>query len=286
MHKLAKVFRIVLSTFIILFLSGLVFLHFFFAPPSDDKLAKTLSRDYTTVKLYTNSYNNRNYRVVELQKNRDSTLPTVVFVHGSPGGILDFKGYLTNNVLNEKANLVAYERIGYGKENPGRILGKIADKTAVLKQVMGNTDPDKVILVGYSYGGPIVLAAHGGFKAKVAIAPAVKAEYEPMFWALKLFDWPLTRWMAPKPLQGAAKEKYAHLKDLPKYEQNYTKSDAPVTVVHGTADFIVPFENSKFLQEQFADRPFELIALEGVGHGLIWTQEDIILQTIINQLDR
>lgn len=286
MRKVAKVFRNMLVILMVIGIGGLIFLHFFFKPPSNKKLIKKLSRDYTNVKLYTNTYKNNNYRVVELQQNRDSKLPIVIFVHGSPGGILNYEYYLTNKVLNREANLVAYERIGYGKENPGNILHKIADKVAVLRQVVGNSNPNNVVLVGYSYGGPIILAARGDYMAKIAIAPAVKAAYEPKFWALKLYEWPLTRWMVPKPLQGAVKEKYAHLTDLPKYEDSYVKSNLPVTAIQGTADFIVPFKNSKFLQRQFADKPFELIALDGVGHGLLWTQEDIILQTILNQLNR
>jgi len=54
--------------------------------------------------------------------------------------------------------------------------------------------------------------------------------------------------------------------------------------IHGKEDFIVPFENSVFLQEILGKTKFSLIPLEEGDHSLIWTNFDLIKIELIKSL--
>jgi len=49
----------------------------------------------------------------------DSNLPTVVFLHGSPGSSQDFYDFLLDSTLHSKANLIVVDRLGYGYSDFG-----------------------------------------------------------------------------------------------------------------------------------------------------------------------
>ena len=72
--------------------------------------------------------------------------------------------------------------------------------------------------------------------------------------------------------------------ELSQYEKKWDKSPSPVLSIHGKEDFIVPFENSIFLQEVLGKNKFSLIPIEEGNHSLIWTNFDLIKIELINSL--
>ncbi|MDG1711994.1 MAG: hypothetical protein P8H51_07005 [Flavobacteriaceae bacterium] len=44
----------------------------------------------------------------------DSLKPTLYFIHGVPGSSDNFNNYLIDSLLNTKANLISFDRLGYG----------------------------------------------------------------------------------------------------------------------------------------------------------------------------
>ncbi|QCX38260.1 alpha/beta hydrolase [Aureibaculum algae] len=279
--KILKVIGIVL----LVFFTGIVIAaHIFLSPTSDKKALTELSINSLHPKIIHKTYNGFEYRVAEMQQKIDTSLSTLVFVHGSPGDFLDYKRYLTDSTLNARANILSYDRIGYGTENTGNVQGTLAFELGLLNAVTNGIPAEKIILIGYSYGGSIVLASPKNYKYKVSLASAVNADLEPIFWGLKIYDWKLTRWILPKKVQAAAKEKYSHLFDLPKYENLWNKSPSPIVNIQGDADWIVPYENSIFLQHKIDVDKFKMITLDGVGHELVWSNFDLIKSEILKTL--
>lgn len=219
-----------------------------------------------------------------MQQKLDTTIPTIIFVHGSPGSALDFKSYLKDSILNKKFNLISYDRVGYGIFRQGKILGSITQELAILHDLLKGIETQNTILVGYSYGGPVVMASPKAYKYKVALAASVSASLEPQFWASKFCEWKLTRWIVPKKLRAAADEKISHEFDLPQYKNTWNKSDSPVLSIHGDKDWIVPYANSLELRRLFDPNKFNLLTLEEGGHELIWSNFDFIKNELINLL--
>jgi len=209
----------IIGAIIVLALIVLIILFYRFSTPkSDKKIRKEFAELGVDVFIKQRQFQNFKYRVLRTNKQIDTTLPTVVFVHGSIGSAMDFKNYLSDSILNMKANLISYDRIGYGVNQTGNVLESIAFEVEVLEEITKNLNEKETILVGYSYGGPIVLGSKRNYKKIVLLAPAVYSEVEPMPWGLNIYKWKATRWLLPAVWRAASKEKLSHKKDLQKFE--------------------------------------------------------------------
>ena len=248
---------------------------------SDKKIIKTFQKESVQVFIQHLNFKDKDIRVLEMQKGIDSSLPTLVFVHGSPGAALDFKKYLLDNELNKKFNMIAYDRIGYSDVATGEVLNSVADEVDALHEVIKNIPPKNIVLLGYSYGGTVALASTKNYKKKIILAGAVKGDLEPMFWALNIYKWEVTRPLVPKVFQAASKEKLEHVTELSAYENKWDVSEASILSIHGKKDKIVPFENSLFLKEKLDKDKFTLLTLDKGNHSLVWTNFEFIKNEIL-----
>ncbi|NQV77592.1 MAG: alpha/beta hydrolase, partial [Lutibacter sp.] len=252
---------------------------------SDDKIKKTFVKKSKAVYIKYQQFNNFEYRVLETQKEIDSTLPSIVFIHGSIGSALDFKQYLFDIELNKKANLISYDRIGYGINQTGNVQESIAFETSLLEGLTKDLIKTNTILVGYSYGGPIALASKKEYKKIILLAPAVYSKVEPMPLVLHLYKWTITRWLLPEIWKAASKEKLTHKKDLLNFETTWGENPSKIISIHGNEDWIVPYENSLYLEEKFSSQQFDLVTLENAGHGLVWSHFNEIKSVLLQQLN-
>lgn len=273
--------KIVGASVLILILLLTVGIFQFSKRKSDKKIVKSFQQDSVQVFIKHLDFNDKDIRVLEMQKELDVTLPTLVFVHGSPGAALDFKKYLLDIELNKKYNIIAYDRIGYSDVATGEVLNSIADEVEVLHEVIKKLNSKNIVLLGYSYGGTIALASTKNYKKKIILAGAVKGDLEPMFWALNIYKWKLTRPLVPKVFQAASQEKLEHVTELPAYENKWDISEASILSIHGKKDKIVPFENSLFLQEKIDEDKFTLLTIDKGNHSLVWTNFELIKSEIL-----
>ncbi len=281
MRRLKKIIKITGIVLGVLFMALFIAAHIFLKPKSDKKVLEKLSNSHHKPHIYYNSYKEFKYRVIAMQQTIDTMLPTLVFVHGSPGSMLDYSRYFKDSTLNSKANILSYDRIGYGINNAGDVQGSIAFELEILHDVIKEIPPKKVVLIGYSYGGPIILASPKSYRYKVSLASSISADLEPMFWTLNFYKWKLTRPLIPALLKAAAKEKYTHLTDLPKYSDKWGVSTSPIVNIQGDKDWIVPYENSKILQKMMSHNTFKMVTIGDGGHELIWSNFKLIKNEIL-----
>ena len=275
----------------VLVATGLLLLLLFSAylwisPKSDQQIVKSFKGEgYVPIISYL-SFKGRPVRLIAMQKEIDPDLPVLLFVHGSPGSAIDFKRYLKSDELNAQANLVAYDRPGYGTESFKGVLPSLRDEVELLDSISNLFNISQLIVAGYSYGGTTVMASSRNFKHKVVIAGAVRAELEPLFWALNLTKWPLTRAVIPHALLNAADEKFRHIDELNNYNKQYTRSKSPVLAIHGKKDRIVPYQNSLFLESIIDRDKFSLLSLEKGNHSLLWTNFELIHNELIKLINK
>ena len=62
-------------------------------------------------------------------------MPTIVFVHGTIGSVLDFKSYMTDSLLLAKANMIVYDRIGYNYNDKNDVQESIAFEVGMLEEI-------------------------------------------------------------------------------------------------------------------------------------------------------
>tara|TARA_R110001632_G_scaffold66891_1_gene157246 strand:+ start:6738 stop:7589 length:852 start_codon:yes stop_codon:yes gene_type:complete len=278
-----KVLKIIGIISLVLFIGLYCLFYWATSPKSDEKVLETFSEAGIVPNITKKTYKNFTFRKVSILK--DTTLPTIVFVHGTIGSVLDFSSYITDSLLSLKANFMTYDRIGYNYNEENNVQESIAFERDMLENIIKDLNPQKTILVGYSYGGPIVLASYKKYRKVILFAPAVYSKVEPMPWMLNLYNWKLTRLMIPPIWKQASKEKMSHRQDLEKFEQNWSQNPNQIVSIHGNEDWIVPFDNSKYLQSQFPKSQFELITIDGAGHGLIWSNFEEIKSQLLKHLD-
>lgn len=271
---------VILGVFLIL----VVAFYYFMQPKTNEQILRKFADKNYQPKITYIKFNDKNVRVLSMQTAIDTTLPCILFVHGSPGSSLDFERYLTDKDLHQKANLFAYDRVGYGIKNTGEILHSLEEETLLILQIIQELQLHKVILIGYSYGGGVVMAYPEKVRQKVAIAASVKGTLEPQFWALNLYRWETTRNFIPKIIQAAAKEKIMHIKEFPNWENKWAVSPSPVLAIHGEKDKIVPYKNSLFLASKLKHQKFELVTLAQGNHALIWSDFETIKKEILKLL--
>jgi len=281
-----KIFKIIGWTLLGVFVIATYLIYAFTSPASEAEIIEKFEDEIRKPIISYSLFKDRNVRIVGMQKELDSLLPTLFFVHGSPGSSMDFKRYLKDSTLNSLANIISYDRIGYGPERTGEVLNTLQEEVDLLHQLLDGMDVTKVVLVGYSYGGTVVMASDLHYKKKIALAAAVKGDLEPMFWAMNLYSWQLTRPLIPKVFRGASIEKFRHVTELSQYAERWDLSKSQVLSIHGKEDFIVPFENSVYLQNLLGKTKFTLIPLEEGNHSLIWTNFDLIKTELIKSLSK
>lgn len=278
-----KILKIIGVILLLLFIGLYILFYRATAPKSDEKVLEEFKELGVTPTITKEKFKTFDYRKVAIVK--DTTLPTIVFVHGTIGSVLDFKRYMTDSLLLTKANMIIYDRIGYNYKDKNDVQESIAFEVEMLEHITRELDSSKTILAGYSYGGPIALASKKPYKKVILFAPAVYSKVEPMPWMLNFYKWRLTRWMVPPIWRQASKEKMTHREDLENFEQKWNENPNHIVSIHGDADGIVPYGNSTYLKDKLPSNRFDLITIPEAGHGFIWSNFSALKEELLKQLN-
>lgn len=284
MKLLKKVFKIIaylLASILILFL---IAINIFFKPSNDVEVEEYFSENGASIYIQHSTFKSKEFRVISAQNEIDTLKPTLILLHGSPGGAMDFKRYLADDGLRKSANLIALDRVGYAP-NSIKDVQLLTFEQEWINAYTDTLNISNTILAGYSYGGPIALSSQKSYKKVVLMAGAVSSEAEPMFWFVNFYKWHLTRWVMPALLKTASKEKIGHPDDLKTMENSWGKTPADVLSIHGDVDWIVPYENSTFLNDQFNDKQYQIHTLQGASHDLIWSRFDEIKEELLKVIE-
>ncbi|CAL2084993.1 Pimeloyl-ACP methyl ester carboxylesterase [Tenacibaculum sp. 190524A02b] len=282
MRQLRKLLKIIGITLAILLTGVYALFVYISSPNSDEKLLKKFEQAAIKPVIKYKTYRGFRYRTLNSIHNQE--LPTIIFVHGTIGSSSDFAKYMMDEDLLKKFNFISYDRIGYNYQDKNHVQESIAFERDLLDAIISTIPSKKIIIAGYSYGGPIALASKKQVKKILLFAPAVYSKVEPMPWLLNFYKWKITRWLVPKIWQEASKEKISHKSDLRKFENKWNNTPNTIVCIHGNEDWIVPYENSLYLKKHFSNKQFNLITLNSTGHDLIWSQFSQIKQQLLKQV--
>lgn len=282
MRRIVKICGVVV---VVLFIAIYALFLYISSPKSNDDIHEFFHDEGVTAFIAQNKYKAFEYRAIAVQKAIDTSKTTLVFVHGAIGSAMDFKNYMADSLMRSTFNMVSYDRIGYNYKSAVLAQKSLQFEMNVLQDVLEQLNPEKTILVGYSYGGPIALGIKETYRHVVLLAPAVYSKVEPTPFMLHFYEWRWTRWLVPHVWKSASLEKQTHVRELKKYEKGWNETFSPILSIHGTSDGMVPYENSLFLQAQFPMKQFVLKPLDGVGHALVWSHEELIKNELLKLND-
>lgn len=226
------------------------------------------------VLLSTHFYEVDGYRMHYVQTGND-TLPTLLFVHGSPGSWEAFSRYMQDKDLLEKFRMVSIDRPGFGFSSFGKARD-LAEQSRLLTPLLRQLNNGKLLYaVGHSMGGPLTVKLEidnpGRLAGLVLLAASVSPYLEePEKWRRLILSTPLNYWL-PGALRPANEELWYLKSDLKKMEPDLGKITSAVWIVHGDKDALVPVGNVTFMQSNFIHaQKMTVIILPGASHFIPW----------------
>lgn len=215
----------------------------------------------------------------------------LILVHGSPGSLDAFLDYMVDTALLSRVDIISYDRPGFGNSAFGIAEPSLSGQADILIELMRAMGYDTYWLAGHSYGAPVIVQAAIHAPRKVSglclIAASVSPELEPeaTIWR-KWIDLPLFRDLLPVSMRVSNEELMSLRQDLNMFEDDWDKLRMPISVIHGTKDVLVPFENMQYVQEKAtdADTIFTKV-FEGESHFILWTHERQIVEELIKLIE-
>ena len=216
----------------------------------------------------------------------DKTKIPLVLVHGSPGSWEGWAKFLLNSELQKKYFVIAVDRLGYGKSGSGQTepaLDKQAN--AILQVLRANAKHSKAILVGHSFGGPVIASAAMLDPTKIAGLVFVAASVSPELEETKWFQYPASWWpirhLIPTELKVCNEEIRPLKSELQSQSNRWPLIKARVAVIQGNEDRLVPKENADYLQQRLPSRTIVFFEkVEKLSHFIPWERPDLILRAI------
>jgi pimeloyl-ACP methyl ester carboxylesterase len=241
---------------------------------SDEKARKQFADKGLSASFITEKVENKKIHYV---KTGSDTAATIVFVHGTPGSWNAFQQYLMDTDLIKHYRLISIDRPGFGYSDFGEA-ENLARQSQLMSPVLQQLKNGKPIwLVGHSLGGPMVVklaADNPALFDKIIILAGSNdpAQEKPEKWRPVLIQTPL-RLLVPGSLRPSNQELWYLKKDLVDLQKDFPKITAPVLIMHGNKDQLVPYENAAYTQKMLINaKDVQLITFDGENHFIPWTR--------------
>lgn len=215
--------------------------------------------------------------------------PPVLFVHGSPGSWDAYKDYLLDRELSERAQLIAIDRPGFGESGAGEAVPSLEQQAAcALSALALNRSGQPAVLVGHSLGGPVVaraaMDAPEAVRGLLLLSASIDPGQEELRWYNRLADLRAVRWLLPEGARTSNDEILPLRGELDAMMPGWSAVQAPVVVLHGDADRLVPVENADFAGKMVPHA--EVHRMPGEDHFIPWTQEGAVKDALLDLLRR
>jgi pimeloyl-ACP methyl ester carboxylesterase len=214
-------------------------------------------------------------------------LPTLLFIHGTPGSWDAFANYLEDSLLRTQFRMISIDRPGFGYSNFGKAVN-LERQSAIMSPLIQRWKNGKPFyLVGHSLGGPMVikLAADnpGLFQGIVVLAGSIDpAAEKPEKWRPWLFKTPLNL-LVPGAFKPSNEELWYLKTDLVQLKSDFEKIRIPVYFVHGEKDTWVPPGNVAYGQSLLKNAPeVGILMLPEANHFIPWTRFQEIRNVLIS----
>jgi pimeloyl-ACP methyl ester carboxylesterase len=214
------------------------------------------------------------------------TLPTLVFIHGSPGTWMHYMKFMWDSSMSKKFRIVALDRPGFGYSSFGKAM-HLQEQSNMIMPVLEKLKTDKpMYLVGHSMGGPVAvkLAADNPtlFKTVVIVAGAIDVNQEKKETWRKIMNVRPFYWCLPGAF-GPSNTELLYLKeDLVPLQNDFAKITCNVLFVHGDKDTWVPIENIAYGKKMMVHAAsISADTLRGADHQIPWKNKQAFTDILL-----
>lgn len=224
-------------------------------------------------------------------KTGSDTLPTLFFVHGSPGSWDAFKIYMMDTALLKKFRIISIDRPGFGYSDFGTAYRLPYQASLINKIAEKENNHKPVHLVGHSIGGPIIVQLaqdHPAVFASLTIlAGSISPKDEPKEYWRYAFAYSPLKFLMPGAFRPSNDEIVYFKKELYRLDKGYNLLQMPVTFIHGDKDKFVTVRNVEYGKKKLAHNPqLKIIIIPGAGHFIPWEHFDIIRNHLLTLAGR
>ncbi|MEP6674015.1 MAG: alpha/beta hydrolase [Ferruginibacter sp.] len=216
----------------------------------------------------------------------NENLPTLIFIHGSPGSWFHYMKFMYDSALLTKFRMVSFDRPGFGHSDFGKPM-HLQDQSRLLLRVIETLKTDKPLyLAGHSMGGPVVaqIASYKPelFEKIILMAAALDVkEEEKETWRHIMEVRPLY-WFLPGAFAPSNTELLWLKKDLGPLGEDLKKITCNVLFIHGDADTWVPIRNIAFGKTMMIHaKSIAADTLRGADHQIPWKRREEVRDILL-----
>ena len=218
---------------------------------------------------------------IHYTKTGADTLPTLFFVHGSPGSWDAFKIYMMDTALLQHFRIISVDRPGFGYSDFGSAMHLAAQAVMINKVILKENNHRPVHLIGHSIGGPVIVQMAQDhpedFASLTLLAGSISPKDEPKEYWRYLFMYTPLRLLMPGAFKPSNNEIMYFKKDLYGIDTGYAGLQLPVTFIHGDADKFVTVKNVDYGKKKLVNNPdVKVIIIRGASHFIPWEHYGII----------
>jgi pimeloyl-ACP methyl ester carboxylesterase len=211
----------------------------------------------------------------------------ILFVHGSPGSWEGWAQFLMEPKLQSSFQLIAVDRPGYGGSDEGRTEPSLQlEADLIVKALEINQSGKKAILVGHSFGGPVIAKIAMSYPDQVAglvfVAASVDPNLEKTSWVQRPATWWPIRDLIPMKLRVCNEEILALKSELIKMLPGWSGISEKAVLIQGEDDPLVPPANLDFLIAHLMKKDIVQVArIPGLNHFVPWKRPELITSGIL-----
>ena len=219
-------------------------------------------------------------------KTGSDSLPSLFFVHGSPGSWDAFKQYMMDSTLRSHFRIISIDRPGFGFSDFGTAY-HLQDQSDLIYTIIQKESNSKPLhLIGHSIGGPVILKLAQDHPADIAsltiLAGSISPVDEPKEPWRYLFRYSPLNFLLPGAFRPSNTEIVYFKKDLNDLDKMYEQLTMPVTFIHGGADKFVTIKNVAYGRNKLAANAFvNSIIIPGAGHFIPWEHYAVIKKHLL-----
>jgi pimeloyl-ACP methyl ester carboxylesterase len=216
-----------------------------------------------------------NKRHIHYAVSGPDSLPTLIFLHGSPGSWMNYMKFMWDTTLEKKFRIVSIDRPGFGYSDFGKPLHLQEQCKLILPIFQSLKTKQPMFLCGHSMGGPIAvqLAASDPslFTTIILVAGSIDVNVEKQETWRKIMNVKPLYWLLPGAF-GPSNTELLYLKaDLLPLQQEFKKVTCNVYFIHGSKDTWVPIQNIAYGKSMMINaQSIRADTIFGADHQIPW----------------
>ncbi len=232
-------------------------------------------------------YTGVNEKGLHYVKSGSDTLPTLFFIHGSPGSWDAFKMYMMDTALLLHFRVISIDRPGFGYSAFGKAF-PLDEQAVMINTIIEKENNNKPLhLVGHSIGGPVIIKLAQLYPNEInsltILAGSISPNDEPKEYWRYLFMYTPLHVLLPGAFRPSNDEIVYFKKDLFGLDTGYAAVKMPVTFIHGEADKFVTVKNVEYGKKKLLNNlHVKVILIPGASHFIPWQHFDIIKNHLLS----